>query len=402
MPVTQPVAIAPAQRLDNLRYAIRDLVGLANEVKNQGHKILFLNVGDPNIFDFATPAHVIEAAYRAMRDNKNGYAPSEGVPEALEAIRTEAEQSGISSIQDVFITNGAGEAVDVCLTALLNPGENVLPPSPDYTLYTAGLCKTGAEMNSYFLNEDDGWQPDLEDMRRKINPRTRAIILINPNNPTGALCMPKMLEQIAELARQHNLLIIADEIYNKLILDGGDHISIAAIAPDVPVVTLGGLSKNYLAPGWRIGWGIVSGDAAAVKPYVEGIHRLLRARLCANHPEQYAIKPALDGPQDHLVEVHNKLRARRDLTAQWCNATPRLSCVSPRGAFYAYPPIDIKEADHSFVKHLCPAKHVLVVHGSGFGQKAGTRHFRIVFLPDEATLTKAYQSISEFIAERYN
>jgi alanine-synthesizing transaminase len=213
-----------------------------------------------------------------------------------------------------------------------------------------------------------------------------------------------MLEQLADLARRNNLVIFADEIYDKLILDSGEkaeHISIAAVAPDVPVVTFGGLSKNYLAPGWRIGWGVVSGDAAAVKPYVEGIHRLLRARLCANHPEQYAIKPALDGPQDHLAEVRNKLRARRDLTVQWCNSTPRVSCVSPRGAFYAFPRIEIPEGDDVFVKELCRAKHVLVVHGSGFGQKAGTRHFRIVFLPDEATLTRAYRSIADFITERY-
>src|SRR6266702_6084021 len=401
MPVTQTLAITPAQRLDNLRYAIRDLVGLANEVKKQGNKVLYLNVGDPNIFDFATPSHVIEAAYRAMRDNKNGYAPSEGVPEALEAIRAEAVRGGISSVQDVFVTNGAGEGVDVCLTALLNPGENVLTPSPDYPLYTAVLCKTGAEMNSYFLNEEDAWQPELDNLRKKINSRTRAIILINPNNPTGALCTRKMLEQIAELARQHNLLIIADEIYNKLILDGAEHVSIAAVAPDIPVVTIGGLSKNYLAPGWRIGWGIVSGEAAAVKPYIEGIHKLLRSRLCANHPEQYAIKPALEGPQDHLMEVRRKLRSRRDLTVKWANSTSRLSCVAPRGAFYAFPRLDIPETDDVFVKELCLQKHVLVVHGSGFGQKPGTRHFRIVFLPDEQTLAKAYQGIGEFIFQRY-
>ena len=400
MPLTQTREIAPAQRLDNLRYAIRDLVGLANEVKSRGNKVLYLNVGDPNIFDFATPAHVIEAAYRAMRDNKNGYAPSDGVPEALEAIRTEAAQAGMSSVEDVFITNGAGEAVDVCLTALLNPGENVLTPSPDYPLYTAVLCKTGAEMNSYFLNEEDGWQPELEDIRRKINPRTRAIILINPNNPTGALCTRKMLEQIAELARQHNLLIIADEIYNKLILDGGEHISIAAVAPDVPVVTLGGLSKNYLAPGWRIGWGIVSGEASAVKPYIEGIHKLLRARLSANHPEQYAIKVALEGPQDHLIEVRRKLSARRDITVEACNSIPRMSCVPPRGAFYAFPRIDVPETDDVFVKELLLEKHILVVHGSGFGQKPGTKHFRIVFLPQEETLRHAYSEIREFMMKR--
>ncbi len=401
MPLTQTLTITPAQRLDNLRYAIRDLVGLANEVKKQGNRVLYLNVGDPNIFDFATPAHVIEAAYRAMRDNKNGYAPSEGVPEALEAIRGEAARSGITSLQDVFVTNGAGEGVDVCLTALLNPGENVLTPRPDYPLYTAVLCKTGAEMNSYFLNEEDSWQPDLDDMRRKINARTRAIVLINPNNPTGALCTRKMLEEIAEIARQHNLLIIADEIYDKLILDGAEHISIAAVAPDVPVVTIGGLSKNYLAPGWRIGWGIVSGEAIAVKPFAEGIHKLLRARLSANHPEQYAIKVALEGPQDHLIEVRRKLSARRDITVEACNSIPRMSCVPPRGAFYAFPKIDIPDGDDVFVKDLLLQKHVLVVQGSGFGQKPGTKHFRIVFLPQEEVLKKAYAEIGEFMKARY-
>ena len=210
-----------------------------------------------------------------------------------------------------------------------------------------------------------------------------------------------MLEQLAEFARRYNLVVFADEIYNKLILDDQQHISLAAVAPDLPVVTFGGLSKNYLAPGWRIGWVIVSGDPSGVKPYVEGIHRLLRARLCANHPEQYAITAALGGPQDHLREVCAKLRVRRDLTVKWANSTPRVSCVSPRGAFYAFPRLEIPEGDDVFVKELCLQKHVLVVHGSGFGQKPGTRHFRIVFLPDEQKLTNAYQSISQFIAQRY-
>jgi alanine-synthesizing transaminase len=401
MPSTQTREITSAQRLDNLRYAIRDLVGLADQVKKQGHKVLYLNVGDPNIFDFATPAHVIEAAYRAMRDNKNGYAPSTGVPEALDAIRAEAERDGFTSIQDIFITNGAGECVDSCLTALLNPGENVLTPSPDYPLYSAVLCKTGAELNTYYLNEEDGWQPDLDDLRRKINSRTRGIVLINPNNPTGALCTRAMLEEIAEIARRHNLLIIADEIYNKLILDGAEHIPIAAVAPDVPIVTIGGLSKNYLAPGWRIGWGIVTGEAVAVKPYIEGIHKLLRARLSANHPEQYAIKPALEGPHDHLVETRRKLSSRRDLTVQACNSIPRMSCVPPRGAFYAFPKIEVPEGDDVWVKDLLLQKHILVVHGSGFGQKPGTKHFRIVFLPQEELLKRAYSEIREFIKDRY-
>jgi alanine-synthesizing transaminase len=299
------------------------------------------------------------------------------------------------------VTNGVSESVDICLTALVNPGENILTPCPDYPLYSAVLAKLGIGLNTYFLNEDDGWQPDLDDLKRKITPRTRGIVLINPNNPTGSVCSRGMLEQIAELARQYNLVIFADEIYDKLILDDDEHIALAAVAPDVPVVTFGGLSKNYLAPGWRIGWGIVSGEAAAVKPYIEGIHRLLRARLCANHPEQYAVKAALEGPQDHLIDVRKKLRARRDLTVKWCNSTPRVSCVSPRGAFYAYPRLDITEGDEVFVKELCLQKHVLAVHGSGFGQKPGTKHFRIVFLPDEATLAKAYAVIAEFIRERY-
>jgi len=186
------------------------------------------------------------------------------------------------------------------------------------------------------------------------------------------------------------------------VLDKEPHVSIAAVAPDVPVVTFGGLSKNYLAPGWRLGWGVVSGDAAVVKPYIEGIHRLLRARLCANHPEQYGVKAALEGPQDHLIEVNNKLRSRRDLTVKMLNEIPRVSCVSPKGAFYAFPRIDIPEPDDVFVKELLQKKHVLVVHGSGFGQKQGTKHFRIVFLPNEQTLTTAYQAIGEFMKERYS
>ena len=401
MPITQTREIAVAQRIENVRYAIRDLACIADEVIKQGHKVLPLNVGDPNVFDFVTPPHLIEAVYKAMRAGKNGYAPSPGIKEALEAIRGEAARKGISTVQDAFVTTGVSETVDLCLTALLNPGEDLLTPSPDYPLYSAVLAKLGIGLNTYYLNEEDGWQPDLDDIKRKITPRTRGIVLINPNNPTGSVCSRTMLEEIAELARRHNLVVFADEIYDKLIIDDDPHVALAAVAPDVPVITFGGLSKNYLAPGWRIGWGIVSGDAAAVRQYNEGIQKLLRSRLCANHPEQYAIKPALEGPQDHLIEVRRKLRSRRDLTVQWCNSTPRVSCVSPRGAFYAYPRIDILEGDDVFVRELILQKHVMVVHGSGFGQKPGTKHFRIVFLPDEQTLAKAYAAIAEFMQERY-
>lgn len=406
MPIAQFREIAAASRLEHVRYAIRDLACVADEVIKHGHKVLPLNVGDPLNFDFQTPPHIIEAAYKAMRDGKNGYAPSDGIPEALEAIRGEAAHKGITSVRDVFVTSGVSETVDLCISALVNDGENVLTPKPDYPLYSAVLCKLGIALNTYDLNEEDGWQPELTDIERKITPHTRAIVLINPNNPTGSLCSREMLEQIAELARRHNLVVFSDEIYDKLILDGSaeapaPHVAFAAVAPDVPCITFGGMSKNYLVPGWRIGWGIASGDAAVIKPYIDGIHRLLRARLCANHPEQYAIKAALEGPQGHLVEMRRKLRSRRDLTQKWFESTPRISCVKPRGAFYAFPRIDIPESDETFVKELIRQKHVMVVHGSGFGQKPGTQHFRIVFLPDEQTLTKAYAGIAEFMSERY-
>ncbi len=401
MPLTQSREILAATRLENVRYAIRDLVGYADEIAKQGHKILPLNIGDPNVFDFTTPPHMVEAVYKAMRDNKNGYAPSAGVKEALEAIRGEAARKGITTVRDVFVTNGVSESVDACLAALLNPGDDLLTPRPDYPLYSAILTKLSIDLNAYYLDESNGWQPELDDIKQKITPHTRGIVLINPNNPTGSICTRRMLEDIAEIARRHNLVVFADEIYDKLILDDDEHIAFASVAPDVPTITFGGISKNYLAPGWRIGWGIVSGDAAAVKPYAEGIQKLLRARLCANHPEQYAIKAALDGPQDHLVEVCRKLRSRRDVTVKWANSTPRVSCVSPRGAFYAFPKIDIPEGDEVFVKELILQKHVMVVHGSGFGQKPGTQHFRIVFLPDEKTLSAAYSGIADLLRERY-
>jgi alanine-synthesizing transaminase len=402
MPLTQVRKIAAAARLDNVKYAIRDLATIAEEVSLQGHKILPLNIGDPITFDFNTPAHLIEAVHRAMKDGHNGYAPSSGIKPAIEAIRREASRKGISTVQDVFVTTGVSETVDLCLTALLNPGEDLLTPCPDYPLYSAVLAKLGIGLNAYYLNEADGWQPDIEDIKSRITSRTRGIVLINPNNPTGSVCTRSLLEQVAELARRHNLVIFADEIYDRLILENDEHIAMAAVAPDVPVVTFGGLSKNYLAPGWRIGWGILSGDASAIKTYQGGVSKLLRARLCANHPEQYAIPAALDGPHDHLVEVKRKLRSRRDLTMEWCDSTPRVSCVSPRGAFYAYPALEIPDDDATFVTELVRQKHVLVVHGSGFGQRPGTKHFRIVFLPNEQTLSKAYSAIGDFLRERYS
>jgi len=402
MPTKQAYEIQPAARMENVRYAIRDLAVLADEVARKGNKILYLNIGDPCKYDFPTPPHLIEAVHKAMRDGYNGYADSLGIRPALEAIRGEAELNGFQNIQSVFIGIGSGEVIDSCLTALVNPGDNVLTPSPEYPLYSAVLAKLGATPNTYALNEDNDWQPDMAEMALKINDRTRAILLINPNNPTGAVFSRKTLEAVVELARRHNVMILADEIYDKLIFDGERrHISIATLAPDIPIMTFNGLSKSYLVPGWRIGWAIATGPREVLAPYLESTHKLLRARLSAPHPFQYAVQPALEGPQDHLKMVREKLRRRCEVTAAWAAKTPRVKLVAPKGAFYAHPSLDIPEDDLTFVKELLMQKHVLVVHGSGFGQKPGTKHMRIVFLPQEDVLSAAYEKITEFIRERY-
>ncbi len=390
-----------ATRLDRVRYAIRDMAVLAEQLEQEGKTILSLNIGDPLNFDFCTPRHLMEAVEKAMRDGKNGYAPSLGIPEALEAIRAESERKGIRNIQGVFLTAGVSEGMDVCLSALVNPGENVLTPCPDYPMYSAVLAKLGAQPNSYMLDESNDWQPDLDDIRRKITPDTCGIVVGNPNNPTGAVYSRRTLEEIAELARQNNLVIFADEIYDKLILDGEPCTSLAALAPDLTVVTFNGLSKAYLVPGWRVGWGVVSGCATTLKPYLEGIYQLLRARLSSNHPQQFAVRPALEGPQDHLDEVLRKLRSRRDLTVAACRNTPHMSCVEPHGAFYAFPKLDIPDSDENFATRLLMEKYVLMVHGTGFGQAPGTKHVRIAFLPDEATLTCAYENMRAFMIEHY-
>lgn len=400
---TQEVSrVLAATRMANVRYAIRDLIVVADEVARDGHKILYLNIGDPCKFDFHTPPHMIEAVLKAMVDGHNGYCESLGIKPAVEAIRHEAERNGLRDIQSIFIGYGTGEVIDSCLTALLNPGDNVLTPSPEYPLYGALLAKLDCPPNTYDLDESKDWEPDVAEMASKINSRTRAILLITPNNPTGAVHSRRTLEQILELARRHGLIIFADEIYDKLIFHPTEkHVSIASLATDVPIVIFNGLSKAYLVPGWRIGWAIGTGPREVLQPYMEAVHRLLRARLSAPHPFQHAIKPALEGPQDHLVEVRRKLRKRADLTVEWATRTPHVTLVPPKGAFYAYPSLEIPEDDLTFVTDLLKQKHVLVVNGSGFGEKPGTRHIRIVFLPSEPVLSAAYDAMTDFMKERY-
>jgi alanine-synthesizing transaminase len=388
--------INPAVRTKNITYAVRDIVVLANEVAKTGKEMLYLNIGDPNLFDFAPPKHMVEATHQAMLKNYNGYSPSSGIKSALDSIAKEAERKKIKNVQDIFVTTGASEAIDICLTALVNEGENVLTPTPGYPLYTAIASKLQNMENPYYLNEENGWQPDLDDIRSKINDKTRAIIIINPNNPTGSNCKVETLKELIKIAQDNNLVIFADEIYDKLLFEGETHTSIASLNNEVPMITFGGLSKNYMVPGFRIGWGIVSGNRSVLKDYIEAINKLLRARLSANHPEQYAIPPALEGDQSHLEIANKKLTARRDMTVEMLNAIPGISCVKPEGAFYAFPKLHINTPDNIFVAELIRETGVVVVPGSGFGQRPGTNHFRVVFLPPEEILGKAYKNIADF------
>ena len=390
------IKITPAKRTKNITYAVRDIVVLANEVAKSGKEMLYLNIGDPNIYDFEPPKHLVEATYKAMLENKNGYAPSSGIKEAVDAIEREAERKGITNVHDIFVTTGASEAIDICLTALVNEGENVLTPTPGYPLYTAIESKLEMISNPYYLDEKNGWTPDIDDIKSKINDKTKAIILINPNNPTGSLYTQESLLQIIDLALENDLVIFADEIYDKLLFDGKEHVSIASLNKDVSCITFGGLSKNYMVPGFRIGWGIVSGRKEVLADYIEAMNKILRARLSANHPEQYGIKPSLEGEQSNLIDAKEKLTLRRDMTVEMLNAIPGISCVKPEGAFYAFPQLHMNQPDNHFVAELIKETGVVVVPGSGFGQVPGTQHFRVVFLPNEQILEKAYKAIGDF------
>lgn len=389
-------SIVPAFRTNNIHYAIRDIIVLAQGVAKTGMEMHYLNIGDPNVYDFDTPPHLIDSVIAALKGRKNGYAPSSGIPEAIEAVRKDAEErKNISMIQDIFITTGAAEAIEICLSALLNKGENFLMPTPGYPLYNAIESKLELEPNPYYLDEENGWLPDIEDIKSKINDKTKAIVLINPNNPTGAVYTRELLEKIVDLAKEHNLMIFSDEIYDKLIFDEGEMVSIASIDPTVPCVTFSGMSKNYMAPGFRLGWGIISGQDRLLHEYVEAVNKMLRSRVSANHPLQYCIKPALEGDQTHLEQSIAKLESRRNLMLDKIKSIDGIDLVAPQGAFYAFPSIEV-DNDYKFCEELLKATGVVVVPGMGFGQKPGTSHFRIVICPTEDTIDKSFDLIGDF------
>ncbi|QRN96164.1 aminotransferase class I/II-fold pyridoxal phosphate-dependent enzyme [Archangium violaceum] len=396
--------VRAARHIENVRYAIRNVVAEASRLEAQGRRILYLNIGDPLKFDFRTPPHLIEAVHRAMKEGHNGYAPSAGIPAAREAIAREAARNGIPGItaSDVVVTTGASEALELALTALLEPGERVLLPCPGYPLYGALMAKLSAQGVPYSLNEENGWSLDLEEIDALCTPGTRAILLCSPNNPTGAVLDRKVLEGLLEIARRRGLVVLSDEIYDKLLYDKA-HVATASLATDVPIITFNGLSKAYVACGWRVGW-LVFCNAHLMPELKSAVMRLADARLCSPAPQQYAIEPALEGPQDHIPEMMGRLRARRDLMVRRINAIPGLSVVEPAAAFYAMVRLQLPgvTSDEDFVLSLLREKGVLFVHGSGFGQKQGTQHFRVVFLPREDVLTTAFDRLETFVRERYS
>jgi alanine-synthesizing transaminase len=393
--------VQQAERIGRLKYAIRNIASAALALEAEGRQVLYLNIGDPLLYDFETPAELVEAVARAMREGKNYYAPSYGLPQAREAIAASLEREGVEVAPgNVFVTTGASEGIEVAMTAMLEPGDNVLTPVPGYPLYSAILTKLHADERGYRLDPFRGWRPDLEHAESLIDSRTRAIVVINPNNPTGAVWERDALEAVVELARRRKLVILADEVYHTLTY-GERPPRLAAIAGDVPVIAFDSLSKSYLATGWRLGWMSLHGDGlhAAVKG---AICRLLDARLCSPTPSQFAIPVAVAGERTHLRPALAKLQERRDALMRGLWGIPGVYCNCPEGAFYAMAKFDgIGEAtDEDFVLDVLNSTGILVVHGSGFGLPPRDGFFRIVYLPPVPVIEQACRGLAS-VAKRW-
>ncbi|SMF19383.1 alanine-synthesizing transaminase [Pseudogulbenkiania subflava DSM 22618] len=393
-----------SQKLANVCYDIRGpVLEHAKKMEDEGHRIIKLNIGNPAPFGFFAPDEIIEDVISNLPD-ASGYSDSKGLFAARKAIMHYAQQKQLPNVamEDIYIGNGASELIVMVMQALLDTGDEVLVPAPDYPLWTAAVSLAGGKAVHYVCDEDAGWFPDIEDIRAKINANTRAIVVINPNNPTGAVYPPELLAQIVELARQHQLIIYADEIYDKVLYDEVRHTSIASLAPDVLCVTLNGLSKNYRACGYRAGWMVLSGEKKHAHDYIEGLNMLASMRLCANVPAQFAIQTALGGYQsiNDLVAPGGRLARQRDLAHELLTAIPGVSCVKPQGALYLFPRLDPKiypiSDDQQFILELLQEEKVLLVQGSGFNWIAPD-HFRVVFLPNSDDLIEAIGRIARFL-----
>jgi alanine-synthesizing transaminase len=393
-------AIPVAGRVSGFVYAIRNIVAEARKVEASGRQVRYLNIGDPITFGFRTPAHMIEAVERAMRGGQNGYAPSVGILPAREAVAAECTGRGMPMSPDrVVITSGTSEGIELALTALAGPGDDVLVPVPTYPLYTAVLAKIGARAVFYRTDPARGWLPDIEHIRSQITGATKALVVIDPNNPTGATYSTEVRRALVEIADDHNFPLLADEVYADLHFDGPVP-AIAALNPDAPVISFSSLSKAYLAPGWRSGWMAV-GRTDRLDDVLAGIKKLADGRLCSTGPMEHAIVAALNGDRSHQIAFRAALRERAMLTHARLNAIDGITSVEPSAAFYAMPKVDLPPGvtDEDYVLGLLRATGVLCVYGSGFGTAPADGFFRVVFLAPPSELSGIYDAMAEFTGE---
>jgi len=391
-------------KLNNVCYDIRGpVLARARQMEEEGHQIIKLNIGNLAAFGFDSPEEIRQDMIRNL-PNAAGYVDSKGIFSARKAVMHYSQQKRIKgvTIEDIYIGNGASELIVMAMNALLDTGDEVLVPAPDYPLWTAAVSLSGGTPRHYLCDEGSGWLPDLADIRGKITPRTRAIVIINPNNPTGAVYPDELLLEIVEIARQNDLIIYADEIYDKMLYDGTTHTSIAALSEDVLTITFNGLSKNYRSCGYRAGWMVVSGEKKHARDYIDGLDMLASMRLCANVPGQWGIQTALGGYQsiDDLVAPGGRMCRQRDVAHELINAIPGVSCVKPKASLYMFPRLDPKmypiTDDRDFIAELLVAEKVLLVQGTGFNWPHPD-HFRLVFLPHEDDLREAIGRIARFL-----
>jgi len=404
LPALRPVR--KSVKLADVCYDIRGpVLARAKQMEDEGHRIIKLNIGNLASFGFEAPEEIVVDVIHNLRD-ASGYSDSKGLFAARKAVMHYTQQKNIAGvgIEDIYLGNGASELIVMAMQALVNNGDEVLVPAPDYPLWTAAVSLGGGRPKHYICDEQAGWLPDLEDIRNKITPDTRAIVIINPNNPTGALYPDSLLRDIIEIARQNQLIIFADEIYDKMLFDGASHTSIASLAEDVLFVTMNGLSKNYRACGYRAGWMVVSGEKRHARDYIEGLNMLASMRLCSNVPGQWAIQTALGGYQSivELIAPDGRLSRQRELAWQLITDIPGVSCVKPQAALYLFPRLDPKiypiEDDQQFILDLLETERVLLVQGSGFNW-VQPDHFRLVFLPHEDDLRDAIGRIARFLEQ---
>jgi alanine-synthesizing transaminase len=395
--------IHPSERAANFHYAIRNVVHAAETLERQGRKIIYLNIGDPQTFGFRPPEEVKEAIERAVRDKFTGYSHSAGLRQAREAIAQYATALGSETLpENVLLTSGASEGADLVLTALLNPGDEVLLPAPGYPIYPAIVNKLGAKVRYYHLSHKTNWQPSVDEVRSLINERTRGIVLINPSNPTGAITPDETTKLLLELAAEHDLLVISDEVYRDLCFERAPtSASVLAADSEAAVVVLESLSKTHMLSGWRVGWMRIT-PAARTRELLDAVLRLASGRLCSSTLAQYAIEPALNGEQPSVKKFVEEIRARRDFAAKRVAEIDGLSCTLPEAAFYLMIRAnDIGgRGDEQFVIDLLEASNVLVVHGSGFGCDPEAGYFRLVYLADQELLSSAFDGIERALRVR--